>query len=254
MIKRTYIVGLASAMLLLGACDKGRNNKWSADSDREDRGTTKESLDSIRVDSAMDLMSAVYDEEELEEEEYSWETTDSIQLEDLFAQIPQTRIEIVDDVKPSPIKMQVEPLYEGHEYIDDIEEIIERVYEVPIELIEPEPVKPAPPKPVEEEIFKVVDTPPVFPGGESALLSWLSVQLNYPINAQENGISGRVIVGFVIEKDGSISNVQVVKGVDKDLDAEAVRVVKKMPKWSPGKNNGVPVRSFFNLPVAFILK
>ena len=104
-----------------------------------------------------------------------------------------------------------------------------------------------------DEIFKVVEQAPLFPGGDSELMRWLAQNLNYPIRAQEKGISGRVIVGFVIEKDGSISNVQVVKGVDKDLDAEAVRVVKKMPNWIPGKNNGAPVRSFFNLPVKFDL-
>ena len=98
-----------------------------------------------------------------------------------------------------------------------------------------------------------MEQPAEFPGGMAKLMSWLSSNIRYPEAAAQNDIQGRVIVKFVVEKDGSIGNVTVVKGVDKDLDREAIRVVKKMPKWQPGKNNGVSVRSYFNLPVTFKL-
>ena len=103
------------------------------------------------------------------------------------------------------------------------------------------------------EIFSTVDQPAEFPGGQAKLMTWLSTQIRYPESAQQNGVQGKVIVKFVIEKDGSISGVSILKGIDKDLDAEAIRVVKMMPKWKPGKNNGEPVRSYFTFPVTFKL-
>ena len=107
---------------------------------------------------------------------------------------------------------------------------------------------------VTQKIFDVVEQQPSFPGGQSALLSWLSSNIHYPPVAEENGIQGRVVVSFVVEPDGSISNVQVVRGVDPSLDKEAVRVTKAMPKWVPGKQNGQAVRVKYNLPVTFKLQ
>lgn len=107
---------------------------------------------------------------------------------------------------------------------------------------------------VTQKIFDVVEQQPQFPGGQSALLSWLSQNIHYPPVAEENGIQGRVVVSFVVEPDGSISNVQVVRGVDPSLDKEAVRVTKQMPKWQPGKQNGQAVRVKYNLPVTFKLQ
>ena len=83
---------------------------------------------------------------------------------------------------------------------------------------------------------------------------WLASNLSYPAVAAENGVQGRVIVQFVVEKDGSVSNVQVVRSVDPALDREAVRVVKSMPKWNPGMNNGQPARVKYTLPVTFKLQ
>ncbi|MDE6290150.1 MAG: energy transducer TonB [Muribaculaceae bacterium] len=93
-----------------------------------------------------------------------------------------------------------------------------------------------------------------FPGGMPALMRWLSSNIHYPESAQKNDIQGRVIVKFIVEKDGSITNAQVIRSVDSDLDREALRVVSKMPKWIPGKNGGMPVRSYFTLPVSFRLQ
>lgn len=101
------------------------------------------------------------------------------------------------------------------------------------------------------EIYTIVEQNAVFPGGDAALMKWVAENISYPENAYMNSIQGRVLVKFVIETDGSISNVSVVKGVDPELDAEAIQVVKKMPKWTPGKNRGIPVRSYFTLPVTF---
>jgi len=105
----------------------------------------------------------------------------------------------------------------------------------------------------QNRIWDKVDVPPSFPGGQSALLYWLASHVKYPPDAEENGIQGRVIVGFVIERDGSVSQVQVLRGVAPSLDKEAVRVVESMPKWTPGKQDGQNVRVKFNVPVNFRL-
>ena len=110
---------------------------------------------------------------------------------------------------------------------------------------------------VEEEdqvIFQVVETMPSFPGGDADLFKFLSNNVKYPVIAQENGIQGRVICQFVVNKDGSIVDVEVVRAVDPSLDKEAIRVIKSMPKWSPGKQRGKSVRVKYTLPVNFKLQ
>lgn len=106
----------------------------------------------------------------------------------------------------------------------------------------------------EEEIFLVVESQPSFPGGDDALYKYLADNLRYPREAREAGIQGRVFVSFVVEKDGSISNVKVLRGIGGGCDEEAVRVVLGMPKWIPGKQRGIPVRVQFNLPIKFTLQ
>jgi len=107
----------------------------------------------------------------------------------------------------------------------------------------------------EEEIFMVVETMPEFPGGQAELFKYLSENVKYPVIAQENGIQGRVICQFVVNKDGSIVDVQVVRsGGDASLDKEAVRVIKSMPKWKPGKQRGKAVRVKYTVPVNFKLQ
>ncbi len=103
----------------------------------------------------------------------------------------------------------------------------------------------------EQEIFQVVETMPAFPGGSPT--AWVNKNIKYPVLAMENGISGKVYIQFVIEKDGSITDVKVARGVDSSLDKEAVRVVKSMPKWTPGKQRGKPVRVAYTLPINFQL-
>jgi len=106
----------------------------------------------------------------------------------------------------------------------------------------------------EAEIFTVVESMPSFPGGMGELMKFLSQNINYPTLAKESGIQGRVFINFVVEPNGKISNVKVLRGIGGGCDEEAVRVVKSMPKWSPGKQRGKPVRVSYNLPVKFTLQ
>ncbi|MCK7537596.1 MAG: energy transducer TonB [Marinilabiliales bacterium] len=107
----------------------------------------------------------------------------------------------------------------------------------------------------EQEIFLVVEDMPTFQGQEKdAFRVYIQQNLKYPVIAQENGISGRVYVSFVVDRDGSLTNVQVVRGVDPSLDKEAVRVVKSSPKWTPGKQRGRAVRVSFTFPIVFQLQ
>jgi len=106
----------------------------------------------------------------------------------------------------------------------------------------------------EGEVFEVVEQNPSFPGGNDALMKWLSKNLKYPASAQDNGIQGRVMVQFVVNKDGSIVDPKVVRSIDPALDKEALRVVSAMPKWQPGKQRGKTVRVRFTLPVLFRLQ
>ena len=114
--------------------------------------------------------------------------------------------------------------------------------------------EPEPPKVEETKVFDVVEEMPQFPGGQAALLEYLAKNIKYPVVAEENGVQGRVIVTFVVERDGSITDVRVVKSVDPSLDKEAARVVKSMPKWQPGKQNGSAVRVKYTVPVQFRLQ
>lgn len=107
---------------------------------------------------------------------------------------------------------------------------------------------------VEEQIFTVVEEEPKFPGGMEALYKYLGQNIKYPQLARENGITGKVYVQFVVEKDGSIANPRILRDIGGGCGAEAIRVVKAMPKWSPGKQRGKAVRVQFNLPVNFNLK
>jgi len=102
--------------------------------------------------------------------------------------------------------------------------------------------------------YAVVEQMPEFPGGEAALQRYLKNSVKYPNIAMENGIQGKVYVGFVVERNGSISNVRIARGVDASLDKEAMRVVRLMPKWIPGKQNGEPVRVSFTAPINFVLE
>lgn len=193
-------------------------------------------------------------EPEPEPEEQKFEQPEIEVPEEVLATVQVTQIAIVDADKVKNEVMDMETQKEDNtargvvnqEGSDDADKF--KAVQEQVVVKEPEPEKPK-----EEEIFVAVEQQAEFPGGLPALMKWLGNNIRYPEAAQQNDIQGRVIVKFVVEKDGSIGAADIVKGVDKDLDREAIRVVKKMPKWQPGKNNGVAVRSYFTLPVVFKL-
>ncbi|SOE22666.1 outer membrane transport energization protein TonB [Spirosomataceae bacterium TFI 002] len=109
-------------------------------------------------------------------------------------------------------------------------------------------------KPKEEEIFTAVEQQPEFPGGTSEMYKYIGENMKYPAAAQRANISGRVFIKFVVEKDGSIGNIEVLKGIGFGCDEEAMRVIKSMPKWNPGRQNGKNVRVYFTMPVVYRLE
>ena len=148
----------------------------------------------------------------------------------------EVRNVVEDDVETESIEINTED-------DKDVEVVIAAPVEDPVEEEE------------EEVVFVVVETMPEFPGGQQALFKYLSENVKYPVIAQENGIQGRVICQFVVNKDGSIVDVEVVRsGGDASLDKEAVRVIKSMPKWKPGKQRGKAVRVKYTVPVNFRLQ
>ena len=118
------------------------------------------------------------------------------------------------------------------------------------QIIAPEPA----PEPEKVYSMAMVEQKPEFPGGEAAMYKWLGDHISYPAQASEEGVSGRVVVQFDISKTGDIENVKVVRGRHPALDKEAMRLVKAMPKWQPGRNNGQPVKVTYTLPVTFKLQ
>lgn len=149
-----------------------------------------------------------------------------------------TQIQVVeDDAEVEDIDINAE--------VDQDEVIEEYVYEAPE--IEEEEI-------VEEEVFLSVEENPEFPGGTAKLLEYVQKNLKYPMMARESDIQGKVFVGFVVEKDGSISNVRVLRGIGGGCDEEAVRVVQTLPKFKPGKQRGNPVRVQYTLPIVFKLQ
>ena len=104
------------------------------------------------------------------------------------------------------------------------------------------------------DVYMFVDQMPEFPGGEAKLMEFISKNIHYPQAAREKGIQGRVFIGFIIEKDGSVSNVRNLRSVDSELDAEAMRVIESMPRWKPGMLNGDTVRVSYQIPIVFKLE
>lgn len=102
-----------------------------------------------------------------------------------------------------------------------------------------------------DSVYNILEKSGVFPGGNQALIEFLSDNIRYPRLAKEKGVSGKVYASFIIEKDGSISNIKIEKDIGDGCAEEVVRIIKLMPKWEPGSNNGKPVRQFFILPVNF---
>ena len=243
------IVGLVVVILLVIGY-----SKWS---DYRDEQRALELQEQREKMMAAAMAEAEETPEEEEPEEQKFEQPEIEVPEEVLATVQVTQIAIVEADKVKNEVMDMESQKEDNtargvvtqEGSDDADKFKAVQEQVVVKEPEPEVVKPK-----EDEIFVAVEQQAEFPGGQAALMKWLSNNIRYPESAQANDIQGRVIVKFVVEKDGSIGSATIAKGVDKDLDREALRVVKKMPKWQPGKNNGVAVRSYFTLPVTFKLQ
>ena len=188
-----------------------------------------------------------YDKREIDESLLNREIVEDLEMTEITKQ---------DEQKPQPVELpkqttQLEIVQDDVE-VDDIEinaevdqqEVIEEY--VPVEVEEEEVV--------EQEIFQIVEEMPSFPGGEAKLMEYVAKNIKYPQIARETGIQGRVFVGFVVEPDGSISNVKLLRGIGGGCDEEAMRVIKSLPKWKPGKQRGKAVRVSYQIPVFFKLQ
>lgn len=193
--------------------------------------------------------------EEEEQMDIPEQKPEEVQAEDEVAATQAVTDLVIKDIvdKDREVKDQEQVLEntaqfgaEDHKGVEDVNR--DRVVK---EVVEEKPVE----KPKEEGPLSVamVEQKPSFPGGESAMYKWLQDNIIYPAAASEEGVQGKVTVQFIVEKDGSITHVQVVRGKHPALDAEAARVIRKMPRWTPGRNNGQPVRVTYHLPVQFKL-
>ncbi|MBZ0242672.1 MAG: TonB family protein [Bacteroidales bacterium] len=175
-------------------------------------------------------------------------------VEDMTEEIiPITEQKVKPPPPPPPKQVTVLQVVEDDVKVDqeieiDVEVNQETVIEVYVPPVREEEV-------IEEaEIFTVVESMPEFPGGPGKMMEYIAKNIKYPAMARESGIQGRVFVNFVVEPDGSVSNVKILRGIGGGCDEEAVRVVEDMPKWTPGRQRGKAVRVSFNLPVRFTLQ
>lgn len=170
--------------------------------------------------------------------------------------IPITRVEEVKPPPPPPPPKVVEVL----NIVDDDTEIEDELEMEDTEADENTVIDIAPviqqeaEAEEESEVFFIVENMPEFPGGELALRKFIANAIKYPVIAQENGIQGKVYVNFVVDKDGSVTQARIARGVDSSLDKEALRVVNSLPKWKPGMQRGKAVRVSYTVPISFVLQ
>lgn len=193
---------------------------------------------------------------------FNWKTYDNTNLVDL-GQVDNDFDEIIE-VPPSlqlppppPKKLEVFQIKE----VDDQQVIEEVDLDLDVEVIETMQVVDVVYEPefeeveeVAEEIFQIVEDQPTFPGGISKFYEYVGNNMEYPSMARRLNVSGRVFVRFVIEKDGSLTDIQVVKGIGAGCDEEAIRVLSSSPKWTPGRQRGKNVRVYMTVPILFVLK
>ena len=200
------------------------------------------------------------DAEEPEPEQEILEQEKPEVVEDALSTVRVTELQIVDDEKVRPEdeilsqdeKEATDKAF-GQTNVDNGQDdrmnfqtaVNEVVVEKPVE--EPKEVK-------AEQVFITVEQMPQFPGGDAELMRYLQSHMNYPPMAAENNVQGRVVVQFVVDKTGRVGEVKVVRSVDRDLDKEAVRVCKSLPKFTPGRQNGQAVSVWYTLPVTFKLQ
>ncbi|HLV41009.1 MAG TPA: TonB family protein [Brumimicrobium sp.] len=168
--------------------------------------------------------------------------------------IPE-QIEVIEDEKDEVVVQEVEEMEVTPEPTEDIEEVKSEDKDEPIK-VETVVIDVVPDN-IPEPAAPIVDYPDVeagFPGGAAAMKQFLADNIKYPEIAMELGDQGRVFIEFVVNKDGTIEQVKVLRGVSKEIDIEARRVVRKMPKWAPAESNGEPVRARCRIPINFILQ
>lgn len=168
--------------------------------------------------------------------------------------IPITEQKVKPPPPPPPKQTLVINIVEDDVEIEDDDIDIDADADMDTEVEEYIPIEMEEEEINETEIFTVVESMPRFPGGEAELYKYLSKNIVYPTMAQESGVQGRVYVTFVVEVDGSITDIKILRGIGGGCDEEAVRVVRSMPRWNPGKQRGQPVRVQYNLPVRFVLQ
>ncbi|MCM1095885.1 MAG: energy transducer TonB [Terasakiella sp.] len=196
-------------------------------------------------------------EEEIEEEQVHFEEPEEIiQPEEVANEQRITDLLIVEDEKfdeTKEVKTQ-EEMTENEAQAGAVD-ITEGTNDLNKQVVKEQIIAPEP-APEPEKVYNIamVEQKPEFPGGDAAMYKWLGDHINYPAAAAEEGVSGRVVVEFVVSKTGAIENVKVLRGRHPALDKEALRVVKSMPKWQPGRNNGQPVKVTYTLPVTFRLQ
>ncbi len=219
--------GLAAAVVLLFIYFCSNRNSSSSTSQND------EVLDTLAVDSAA---SASDIENVIEVATPKLEKKKDKEDKKTKEEVKPKQNETNNSIKPSSVQSQNTSSFESQSYVGSFNAEAK-----------PEPVK-------TDAVYDVVEEMPSFPGGASGLMAYLSQNIKYPVVAEENGIQGRVVLTFIVERDGSITDVKVVKSVDPSLDAEAKRVIRSMPRWKPGKQNGSAVRVKYTTPVTFRLQ
>jgi protein TonB len=196
---------------------------------------------------------------------FNWKSFDKIVLPDyskMSEDVPEEMVQITQQKPPELPKVIIPPVMANISIVEDGDAVDDdfifsaeidpmdevEAYVPPVRQMVEEAVA------EEEEIFTVVESYPEFPGGEAALYNFLGKNLRYPDMAKETGISGKVYVTFIVEKDGSITDVKLARGIGGGCDEEALRVVNLMPKWTPGKQRGIPVRVRYIFSVRFTLE
>ncbi len=239
------IAGLALIVLTFLGVNVAQNAIAAAQAEHETEVTLEQIEEELEEE--QDEEEIVYDPQELEQlvAEETVMNSEKFTAYEMEDDAPEQVTKTQDEVAQSDVAIGAIDYDQGSDEAEHVLKVNEKV------------VDEVPPAVEETKVFDVVEQMPRFPGdnGDGAVLnSWLSKNLRYPPIAEENGIKGRVVCQFVVERDGSISDIRVVRSVDPSLDKEAVRVIKAMPKWIPGKQNGSSVRVKFTLPVTFTLQ
>ena len=191
---------------------------------------------------------------------FEWKSYEKQEMAMMNTSVDNTEeemVEITQQEKPPPPPKPpqqttiIEIVEDDVEIEDEIEIDVEADQETEVE--EYIPVEEPEEEEEEAQIFTVVESMPTFPGGDVARIKYLNANIKYPTIARESGIQGRVFVTFVVETDGRVTDVKILRGIGGGCDEEAVRVIKNMPKWVPGKQRGKAVRVQFNMPILFKL-